>query len=323
MKYVYILVGSLAGYYFEQTLVSLASLKYVSPSAKISLLVDSDTDKVDDLILSKIRSYVDEYIVQSFDENIPCVARSRILKTTMRSIVDGDFLYVDSDTVWANPVDESDFSEDVMGVLDGHCLLKDHPLKNGIDKDFEQTGCNPDVCSYVNGGVLFVKDSDKARKFFDVWYKKWLDTSKSGYYIDMPSLNYAFKHLYGDDVPLLPENYNAQISRSWKYFPKAKLIHFFTGWMKETGDKPYVFQRKSFWKIVKKDGLNDYVVQMLKNPLEAFDGPVLLYDNVDYELKKTALYGLVRDMFERKMLGKKSRFDFVEKFVRKLTVYFR
>lgn len=322
MKYVYILVGSPVGFYFEQTLVSLTSLKFVCPSAKITLLIDSDTDKVENSILPKIRSYVDEYIVRNFEENIPSVARSRILKTTMRSIVGGDFLYVDSDTVWANSVDESIFSEDVMGVLDGHCPLNDHPLKEGIERDFEQTGCNPNVCSYINGGVLFVKDSEKARKFFEVWHGKWLETSRSGYYIDMPSLNYAFKQLYGDDVPLLPGNYNSQISRSWKFFPNAKLVHFFTGWMKETGDKPYVFQRKTFWETVKREGLNNYVVQMLKNPLEAFDGPVQLLDNVDYELKKTALYGLVRDMFERKMLGKKSRFDLVEKMVRKFSSIF-
>lgn len=322
MKYVYILVGSPVGFYFEQTLVSLASLKYVCPSAKITLLVDSDTDKVENSILPKIRSYVDEYIVRNFEENIPSVARSRILKTTMRDLIEGDFLYVDADTVWAAPVNENDFSEDVMGVLDGHCLLNDHPLKPGIEQDFEQTGCNPNVLSYVNGGVLFVKDSEKGRKFFEIWHEKWLETSKSGYYIDMPSLNYAFKQLYGDDVPLLPENYNAQISRSWKYFPKAKLVHFFTGWMKDVGEKPYVFQRKTFWEIVKREGLNNYVVQMLENPLEAFDGPVQLCDGVDCELKKTALYGLVRDMFERKIQGKKSRFDLVEKIVRRMSPLF-
>lgn len=322
MKYVYILVGSPAGYYFEQTLVSLASLKHVCPSAKITLLVDSDTDKDENAILSKIRSCVDEYIVQNFEENIPCVARSRILKTTMRSLVDGDFLYVDSDTVWTSAIDESDFVADVMGVLDSHSLLEENPSIVGINQDFERTNCNPEVQKYVNGGVLFSRDSEKARKFFKIWHEKWLETSKSGYYIDMPSLNYAFKQLYGDDVPLLPGNYNSQISRSWKYFPNAKLVHFFTGWMKEAGDKPYVFQRKVFWETVKREGLNDYVVQMLKNPLDAFDGPVQLYDNVDYELKKTALYGLVRDMFERKMLGKKSRFDLVEKFVKKLTTFF-
>lgn len=321
MKYVYILVGSSEGFYFEQTLVSLASLKYVSPPAKITLLIDDRTDSCGNPLLLQIREFVDEYIVRKFDENVPSIARSRILKTTMRDLIEGDFLYVDADTVWASPVDEADFTCDVMGVLDGHCLLNEHPLKNGILQDFEKTGCNPQTEQYVNGGLLFVKDSVKARRFFEIWHEKWLETSKSGYYIDMPSLNYAFKQLYGDDAPLLPGNYNSQISRSWKYFPNAKLIHFFTGWQKEIGEKPYIFQRKSFWEEVKKDGLNDYVLQMLKNPLEAFDGPIQLYDNIDYELKKTALYGLVRDMFERKVLGKKSRFDLVEKFVKKLTTF--
>lgn len=318
MKYVYILVGASEGFYFEQTLVSLASLKYVCPTAKITLLIDDHTDCCGNPLLSQILEFVDEYIVRKFDENVPSIARSRILKTTMRSLVEGDFLYVDSDTVWASPVDEADFTCDVMGVLDGHCLLNEHPLKNGILQDFEKTGCNPQTEQYVNGGLLFVKDSVKARRFFEIWHEKWLETSKSGYFIDMPALNYAFKEIYGERIPLLHGSYNAQISRSWKYFPKAKMIHFFTGWMKDIGEKAYVFQRFSFWNLVKKDGLNDYVWNMLQNPLEAFDGFVSICDNIDAELRKTAVYGLVRDMYERKKQGKKSRFDLVEKIVKKV-----
>lgn len=318
MKYVYILVGASEGFYFEQTLVSLASLKYVCPSAKITLLTDDRTDRADNSLLPQIRQYVDEYIVRDFDESMPSIARSRVLKTTMRSLVVGDFLYVDSDTVWASPVDESDFTDDVMGVLDGHCMLNEHPLKYGILQDFEKTRCNPESEKYVNGGLLFVKDSVKARRFFEIWHEKWLQTSKSGCFIDMPALNCAFKEIYGERIPLLHGSYNVQISRSWKYFPKAKMIHFFTGWMNEFGEKPYVFQRKSFWNLVKKDGLNDYVWNMLQNPLEAFDGFVSICDNIDAELRKTAVYGLVRDMYERKKQGKKSRFDLVEKIVKKV-----
>lgn len=318
MKYVYILVGASEGFYFEQTLVSLASLKYICPAAKITLLIDDRTDDGGNPLLSQIREFVDEYIVRKFDENVPSIARSRMLKTAMRFLVEGDFLYVDSDTVWTSPINEADFTDDVMGVLDGHCLLNEHPLKNAILQDFEKTECNPLVEQYVNGGLLFVKDSVQARRFFEIWHEKWQETSKSGCFIDMPALNYGFKEIYGERIPLLHGSYNVQISRSWKYFPKSKMIHFFTGWMNEIGEKPYVFQRKSFWELVRKESLNDYVWNVLKNPLTAFDGPVLLYDDVDQNLKKTALYGLVRDMYERKIQGRKSSFDLLENLLRKL-----
>lgn len=322
MKYLYVLVGSKNGFYCEQTLVSMASLKNVQPDAFVTLLVDDQTDKSFVPELERIKKHVNEYVVVSIGETIAPVARSRYIKTSMRKYVQGDFLYVDADTVWSAPVDMADFTQDIMGVLDGHCLLTEHPLKKGIEEDFKKAKCNPGVEQYVNGGVLFSKDSEVSKVFFDLWHKKWQETSRTGCFIDMPSLNCALKEIYENNVPLLPDVYNCQISRSWKYFAEAKLVHFFTGWMVECNEKPYIFQRKSFWELVRKNGLDDYVVKMLKNPLSAFAIPIEICDGVDLELRKTAAYGLLRDMFERKIHGKRSRFDLIEKIVRKMNRIF-
>ncbi|WP_072800957.1 hypothetical protein [Fibrobacter sp. UWT2] len=300
----------------------MASLKNVQPDAFVTLLVDCQTDKDFLSDLERIKKYVNEYIIVPVEDCVPPIAKSRYIKTSMRKYVKGDFLYIDADTVWNTPVSESDFTHDVMGVLDGHCLLATHPLKKEIEADFKRVNCDPGVERYVNGGVLFSKDSSISRAFFDLWHKKWLQTSETGCFIDMPSLNVAFKEVYGNDVPLLPGVYNCQISRSWKYFVKAKLIHFFTGWMTECGDKAYAFQRKAFWEFVRTNGLDDSVVDMLKNPLSAFAIPIEICDGVDLELRKTATYGLLRDMFERKIYGKRSRFDLVEKIVGKLSAIF-
>jgi len=323
VKFVYILVGSTDGFYYEHTLFSLASLKNVCPFAKITLLVDDLTSSAENALFSQIRDYVDEYIVHTFEKEVPSIAKSRILKTKMRSLIEGDFLYVDSDTVWAAPIDESVFLEDVMGVLDGNCNLNDHPLRMGILKDFEKTGCNPCVEKYVNGGVLYVKDSMKSRKFFDIWHNKWLETSKSGYYIDMPSLNYAFKEVYENDVPLLPGTYNAQISRSWKFFPGAKLIHFFTGWMSGNDESPYCLQTKKFWNSVRENGLNGLAMRVLKNPYEAFDVPIKICDKNELEMQKTTFYGLIWDMYKRKVNGEMSKFDLLEKMIKFFLFYNR
>ncbi|MCQ2053843.1 MAG: hypothetical protein MJY82_00955 [Fibrobacter sp.] len=315
MKYVYILVEDTNGFYFEQTLVSITSLKYVTPTANVTLLVDDRTDLNASDKVALIKKMCNEYIVKKFDDSITSVARSRFLKTSMRFLIEGDFLYVDSDTVWASPVEESDFTQDVMGVLDGHCLLNQHPLIKGIKKDFERVCLDPMVEKYVNGGVLFVKDSSVAREFFSVWQKKWSETSTTGCFIDMPSLNYAFKTVFPNGNFLLSGEYNCQISRSWRFFPKAKIVHFFTGWMFEYGEKPYLFQRVSFWEKIRRDGLDSGSLMNIKNPLCAFDGIVALKDLVDTELQRTATYGLLRDLFEKKKQGKKSKFDLIEKIV--------
>ena len=270
MKYLYVLVGSKNGFYCEQTLVSMASLKYVQPDAFVSLLIDKQTDENYEIEITRIKKYVDEYIVVPVDDDIPSIAKSRYIKTSMRKYVEGDFLYVDADTVWNAPVDESDFTHDIMGVLDGHCLLSEHPLRDGIAEEFKKTKCNPEVEKYINGGVLFSRDSDLSKRFFALWHEKWLETSKTGLFIDMPALNFAIKQI-SSSFALLPDVYNVQISRSWQYFWNAKVIHFFTGWQKDVFESPYLFQKKEFWKGIKENGLSESVVATINNPMTAFE----------------------------------------------------
>ena len=316
MKYLYVLVGSKKGFYCEQTLVSIASLKIVQPEAFVTLLVDSQTDKDFVSELERIKKYVSEYIVVSVENGVSPVAKSRYIKTSMRRFVQGDFLYVDSDTVWIAPVDEADFTHDVMGVLDGHCLLAVHPLKKGIEEDFKKVGCNPGVETYVNGGVLFSRDSDVSKKFFDLWHKNWLETSKSKYFIDMPSLNCAIKEI-GDAFALLPDMYNVQISRSWEFFFDAKIIHFFTGWQNEYFESPYWFQKKEFWNEIRKNGLSEPILAKISKPLAAFEKTLGVYGKTEREFRDTALYGFIADIYSKR--NEKKTFYLLEKMMVKLS----
>ena len=319
MKYLYVLVGSKIGFYCEQTLVSMASLKKVQPDAFITLLVDDQTDENFGMEIARIKKYINDYVVIPVENGVPPMARSRYIKTSMRKYVKGDFLYIDADTVWNAPVDETVFSHDIMGVLDGHRLLADHPLKKGIEEEFKRVNCNPGVEQYVNGGVLFSKDSEVSKEFFNVWHKKWVETSKTGCYLDMPSLNYAIKQI-GEAFALLPDVYNAQISRSWKFFLNAKIIHFFTGWQSAPFELPYLFQKKFFWNVVKERGINEFVQNAINNPLKAFDEDVELFGSAEKEFRQTALYGFIVDIFTNR--SNKKTFYILEKCVRLLSKIF-
>lgn len=316
MKYLYVLVSSKNGFYCEQTLVSMASLKNVQPDAFVTLLVDCLTDKGFISELERIKKYVNEYIVVPVEESVPAIARSRYIKTSMRKYVKGDFLYVDADTVWNAPVVETDFTHNVMGVLDGHCLLAEHPLKKGIEEDFKKVNYNPDVDKYVNGGVLFSKDSEVSKNFFDLWHEKWRETSASGCFIDMPSLNYAIKQI-GNSFALLPDTYNVQISRSWEYFPHAKLIHFFTGWQNDCFESPYLFQKNSFWEEVRQKGISDSVSVAINNPLMSFEKTLGVYGQDEQKFRSTALYGFVAEAYCKRM--QKKTFYFLEKAIQRIS----
>lgn len=316
MKYLYVLVGSKKGFYCEQTLVSMASLKRIEPTSFITLLVDKQTDLEFKIELENIRKYVNEYIIVPVEDNTLPVAKSRYIKTSMRKYVKGDFLYVDADTVWNALIEKRDFTHDIMGVLDGHCLLAEHPLKKGIEEDFKKVGYNPEVERYVNGGVLFSKDSDVSRKFFDLWHETWRKTSASGSFIDMPSLNYAIKQI-GDSFALLPDTYNVQISRSWEYFPHAKLIHFFTGWQNDCFESPYLFQKNSFWEEVRQKGISDSVSVAIKNPLMSFEKTLGVYGQDERKFRSTALYGFVAEAYCKRM--QKKTFYFLEKAIQRIS----
>ena len=315
MKYLYVLVGSKNGFYCEQTLVSMASLKRVKPDAFVTLLVDNQTNNGYVSELERIKKYVNEYIVVPVEDSVPSIAKSRYIKTSMRKFVKGDFLYIDADTVWNTPICETDFTHDVMGVLDGHCLLAEHPLKKGIEEDFKKVNYNPEVDKYVNGGVFFSKDSEVSKKFFDLWHEKWRETSSSGYFIDMPSLNYAVKQVC-DSFALLPDTYNVQISRSWEYFSDAKIIHFFTGWQNDYFESPYLFQKKEFWKEIRKNGLSEFVLATIGKPLAAFEKTLGVYGNSEKEFHKTALYGFVADIYSKR--NEKKTFFLLERMIKKI-----
>ena len=315
MKYLYVLVGSKKGFYCEQTLVSMASLKRVDSNSFITLLVDEQTDLNYKVEIEKIQKYVSEYVIVPVDEKIPPIARSRYIKTSMRKYVKGDFLYIDADTVWNAPIEIADFTHDIMGVLDGHCLLVEHPLKKGIEEDFRKVNYDPKVEKYVNGGILFSKDTDVSKDFFALWHEKWKETSSSGYFIDMPSLNYAVKTI-GDGFALLPDTYNVQISRSWRYFLQAKVIHFFTGWQSNYFESPYLFQKESFWNEVRENGICEDVVSAIKNPLESFEKTLGVYGRSEQEFRNTALYGFVLDLYRQRY--RKKTFYFFNALIKKI-----
>ena len=168
----------------------------------------------------------------------------------------------------------------------------------------------------MNGGVLFSKNSEISKKFFELWHEKWMETSVSGCFIDMPSLNYAVKQI-GDSFAMLPDVYNVQISRSWEYFLQAKIIHFFTGWLNNCFESPYFFQKKSFWENIRQNGISESVVSAIENPLSAFEKKFGVYGKDELGFRNTALYGFIEDMYSKRQ--EKKSFYFLEQVINRIS----
>lgn len=316
MKYLYILVDSESGFYTKQTYVSMLSLKHVSPNAQISLLVDDETDMNNkSSFFAQLKQIANEYKSIPLDKSIPPVAKSRFLKTTMRQNIEGDFLYIDSDTIWANPIQETDFSFDIMGVLDQHVTFSKKKSTDAFIKLFTETDCFPETEYFINGGVLFSRDSDFSKSFFEQWHEKWIQTSKSGIFVDQPSLNYVISKNISNKDFLLPGEYNCQISNSWDFFFKAKIIHYFSSCSLEDSvfGSPYILQQQSFWKQFEANLTESYLERIITSPLTLFEEGIMIKSAAERNFEETKIFGFAKDIYARKMQGKKSRFDLIEK----------
>ena len=95
-KLVYVLTCTPEATYIEQALISIWSARYHNPDAHIVLLLD---DKTNELLVGKraeVLEYVTEKVVVPFeDANATMMCRSRWIKTQVRQLVKGDFLFID------------------------------------------------------------------------------------------------------------------------------------------------------------------------------------------------------------------------------------
>lgn len=271
MKILYVLVCSEKDYYGEQALISMMSAKHHMPNCIISLLLDKTTDQYIASSKLPIDDYVSEKKAIKLDGFLSPTQKSRWLKTSMRELVKGDFLYVDVDTVFAAPIDESLFIHDVMGVPDGNCLLKDHPLKWQIENNLKKLQFNNSLDYHINGGVLFFKDSPIAHSFASGWHKRWQESCCKGIYIDQPALHQAFIDSKLEQH-LLPNFMNAQFGRNINTLANGIILHYYSSWVQGPSFSPaYKFLQKEWLKNFKRNPKAENFQNLIQNPKEAFD----------------------------------------------------
>lgn len=271
MKILYVLVCSEKDYYGEQALISMMSAKHHMPNCIISLLLDKTTNQ--NIVSAKlpIDEYVSEKIVIELDETLSPTQKSRWLKTSMRELVKGDFLYVDVDTVFAAPIDESLFSHDVMGIPDANCPLKDHPLKWQIENNLKKLQFNNSLEYHINGGVLFLKDSPTAHSFANHWHRRWQESCSKGIFIDQPALHQAFCDSKLEQY-LLPDYMNAQFGRNINTLIKGIILHYYSSWVTNSSYVPaYKFLQKDWLQSFRLSPKSETLIKEIFNPKEAFD----------------------------------------------------
>ena len=267
MKIAYILISSENDYYAEQLLVSLYSLKLHNPDCNPVILTDRDTVINLKGRLKRINEFADEIIEIKLPEGMTGKEKSRFIKTSMLKYIDGDFLFIDVDTLIMKSLQEIvTYNCNIGAVLDCHTsatgngqmlnCLKLKKIKNWV------------CFNYFNSGVVWVKDNEATRKFFNDWHEIWYKDWKN-YQIVIDQFAFAQANLNNKNiVEEIPGQYNCQLTKCYyKFLLNAKIIHYMSD-VPQNNDFP--FKNIEILKKVRENGITEGIKDMISDPLTFF-----------------------------------------------------
>ena len=296
MKYVYVLTSSANDSYYQQFLLSAASLRHFNPQSEIVILVDSQTDKT---LIGK-RSAYEKYISEKKTISVPIEysqkEASRWIKTSIHHYVLDDFLFIDCDTIITENL-EHNFPKNIQigAVLDNHVTLDRHCLNEYLaiqDKKAEFSSYTTNI--RYNGGIIFCKNDLAAREFYEKWHSLWLEGSKKGCTQDMPSLNQANMEMNGI-INELDGEWNCQISHNGlPYLSKAKVIHYYATAL-TARSSPFVLASSYNLDNIKETGTIPLNIQeLLKDPKSAFENETrILSGNAEIDVVDSKLFSFL------------------------------
>lgn len=302
MNFVYVLVSSEKDTYYEQTVISISSLRKNNPSAQIFLIVDQDTKNT---LVGK-RIVHNNYNVNIVSITLPPKMnnrdRSRFLKTSMNQYIKGNFMYIDGDTVICDSLEDFDTSIEIGMVLDGHTnFSKAYTYKPNLAR-CKKMKFSPGINDcYFNGGFMWVKDCENSRKFFSLWHELWkYSLKKFNIGLDQPALNETNYRL-GGIITVVDGIWNCQVARrnpSTRFIYDAKILHYFATRKKNCFDLSDPLIQKTLL-----DAEHSELDKILNNPKAAFSDVIDM--NIDMEslfIERTSTYTILRSIYHIKPL---------------------
>jgi hypothetical protein len=263
IKVVYVLCCSGQDTYYEEFLLSYKSLVLHNPGIKVEVIMDPDSYEY---VLGKRERLLDDVTMSRVpvpDQDKGGVWKSRYLKTNLRSIVKGDFLYMDTDTLIARPLsDIDDIEADVAAVINGNGQAG---FVSVIDRYYVNlAGLDEIRGPYFNGGVFLSRDTEVSHAFFRAWHARWLrQVNGGGPCIDQPAL-FKTNLEAGRIIRELPGEWNVQTAwdESACIFSKARIIHYYAS--------EHLFAKRFIIPHIQNAGgtLDDAAVELAMDPLK-------------------------------------------------------
>lgn len=265
-KLVYVLTCSPEGTYIEQALMSIWSAKYHNPGAHIVLITDDMTNSLLSGTRGEVLSYISEKIVVSFsDKDSSMMYRSRWLKTNVRSIVEGDYLFIDCDTIITSDLSKIDKMTSAIALSrDENINLSDaSPLvvQPIVDKcSLIGIDIMKEIC-YYNSGVMYVKDVPETHDLYDLWHTTWENGLELGVTVDQPSFAKANIEC-GRIVDLLDDKWNTIVCSQVNTIYDSYILHFWHG--------VSFLYNSAVTSYLCNNGLTDIIKYYILHPVETF-----------------------------------------------------
>ncbi len=225
-KVVLILSSQEKDYYAEMAAICAWMIRSVHPSLPIWLLVDEQTRPSLEQRRAEVLNYCDH--VEVVPTGLPKPReRAWCIKSMMRQVVPGDFLFMDADALAIRPFDSIFRLDcDFAAVLDRHDPpQKYQPMKAEIAL-YKEVGWRFPP-RYYNSGVVLFRDTPGAHRLGAEWQRRWRIAWQAGQIADQFSLNSALADLEVK-ITTLPARYNAQIMMKRSTLRGAAIVHIFS-----------------------------------------------------------------------------------------------
>ena len=303
-KIVYLVVSSDDDIYLEQAWASIFSLRHFNKDVDVAVVCDDRTAKrINEQSPEEFRKIAGEIVSVPFEESVSNRERSRWLKTNLRNLVSGDFLFLDTDTIITDSLQEIDsFNFDLGMVYAWHCKMIDRPNRSAVLKRINTLfDIVPKAeTDYFNSGVIFCRDTERNHRFFDKWHEYWLSAKDKPKGIqDQQSLMVTVDELGG--VSEMPGEYNCQPVYSMKYIATAKVVHFFNlkwanhEWSPFCSDDLYL-------NIKNKGNIDTETKRLILNCRLTFLAPTMCIFGDDINIWRSPAFTLLRGVYGKHML---------------------
>lgn len=299
MTFVYVLVSNEKDTYYEQTMISVSSLLQHNGNAKVIILVDQGTAATFTGKRTFHKNLSAEIRTIQVPEQYNNRDRSRFLKTTMYNYFDEDFLFIDGDTLICDSLDGIDQSISIGMVLDRHQKISESSYENFYSlraKPLHWASGYED--KHFNSGVIWVKKSPEAQKFFEEWHKLWKETlEKYSVVYDQTALNEVNARL-GGMIKEMEGTWNCQATRRssfLKYLCNAKIMHYYASF----GLTCFDLAHKDIQRTIL-DKAHPVLDTILANPKAAFSAVQdVNADLTSVKIQRTKIYRAITFIYKR------------------------